>query len=127
MKIVIAVSPSSTDDQEHFHATNSAGNISSHKALFIFDEASAGMQAFVSNLSPHFVQDQRLTTKRSLTNSDQSGAISISPHLAQIVVMAFSFAYSCSPLQWGVFGIATVASSRRRSALIQIKKPSWQH
>jgi hypothetical protein len=71
--------------------------------LLIFDEASAGMQAFVSNLSPHFVQDQRLTTKRSLTNSDQSGAISISPHLAQIVVMAFSFAYSCSPLQWGVF------------------------
>jgi hypothetical protein len=59
--------------------------------LPIFDAASAGIQAIVSNLSPHFVQDQRLTTKRSLTNSDQSGAISISPHLAQIVVMASSF------------------------------------
>jgi hypothetical protein len=93
--------------------------------LFIFDEASAGMQAFVSNLSPHFVQHQRLTTKRSLTNSDQSGAISISPHLAQIVVMAFSFAYSRFSGEF--FGIATVASSRRRSALIQIKTKFLLH
>jgi hypothetical protein len=70
------------------YATNSGGNICSQSFSLIFDSASAGIHASVSNRSPHFVQDQRLRTKCSLTNSDQSGAISASPHLAHVVVMA---------------------------------------
>jgi hypothetical protein len=47
----------------------------------IFDLALAGTHASVSNRSPHVVQDQGLRTKHSLTNSDQTGATSTSPHL----------------------------------------------
>lgn len=47
--------------------------------------ASAGIHASVSNSQPHFEQDQRLMTSRSLTYSDHSGAISFSPHFSQVV------------------------------------------
>src|ERR1700687_5451354 len=82
------------------HATNSGGNISSQSFWLIFGSAS-GIHALVSNRSPHLVQVQRLRTKRSLTNSDQSGAISASPHLTHVVVMAtllrlFLFLFSAS-------------------------------
>ena len=105
------------------HATNSGGNISSQSFSRIFGAASAGIQALVSNRSPHFVQVQRLRTNRSLTNSDQSGAISASPHLTHVVLMA------TPPLlvlflrfeSGSFFSVITVASPKRRSALIQIK------
>jgi hypothetical protein len=49
------------------------------------------MQAEVSNRSPHLPQDQRFTTSRSLTNSDQSGINSISPHFTQVVPWSVLF------------------------------------
>jgi hypothetical protein len=79
------------------YATNSGRNICSQSFSLILGSASACIHATVSKRSPHFVQDQRLITKRSLTNSDQSGATNPSPHLAQVVVMAFSLASSFSP------------------------------
>src|SRR5258705_13597964 len=50
--------------------------------------------AVVSNRSPHFVQIHRLTTNSSPTNSDQSGAISASPHLTHFIVMAIRSGHS---------------------------------
>jgi hypothetical protein len=85
-----------------FQATKSGGNISSQSFSLIFGP-SAGIQAWVSNRSPHFVQVQRLTTKFSLTNSDQSGETNVSQHFGQVVIMAASLAYSYSPFrEWGV-------------------------
>jgi hypothetical protein len=73
------------------HATNSGGNISSQSFWLIFGSA-AFVHDLVSNRCLHFVQIHRLTTSPSLTNSDQSGAISLSPHLAHGVIMATSLA-----------------------------------
>jgi hypothetical protein len=50
-----------------------------------FDAASADKHASVSNSKPQFPHDQILITKRSLTNSDLSGAISVPPHFSQVV------------------------------------------
>src|SRR5450759_2571797 len=87
-----------------FHATKSGGNICSQSLSLIFGAASVGIQAFVSNRSPHFVQVQRLRTKRSLTNSDHSGAISASLHLTHVVVMATLLCvFSFSASKVGVF------------------------
>src|ERR1019366_4339224 len=77
--------PTFDRQSQMFHATNSAGNICSQSFSLILNSASSDIQAEVSNRSPHLLQDQRLTTKRSLTNSDQSGTNSVSPHLAQVV------------------------------------------
>jgi hypothetical protein len=84
--------------QTAVHATNSGGNICSQSFSLIFGSPS-GMHAVVSNRSPHFAQDHRLTTNRSLTNSDQSGAISASPHLTHFIVIAILSSYSCFPLR----------------------------
>jgi hypothetical protein len=105
-----AVIPTSTnhqpDDQAQlpmFHATKSGGNICSQSFSLIFGAASAGITASVLNRSPHFVQDQRLTTKRSLTNSDQSGETNTSLHLGQgvprvVPIVDFSSVMKASPM-----------------------------
>jgi len=97
--------------------------MSSQSFWLIFGSASTGIYAFVSNRSPHFVQVQRLRTNRSLTNSDQSGAISASPHLTHVVAMATLrclFLFPASRV--GSFlGVVTVAFPTRRSALIKVK------
>jgi hypothetical protein len=73
------------------YATNSEGKNSSNTLSSFFDLASVGINASVSNLWPQFQQDQRLRTSPSLTYSDHSGAISVSPHFSQVV--------SCSELR----------------------------
>jgi len=69
---------------ETIYATNSDGKKAFIVSVASIDSASAGIWASVSNRCPHFTQDQRLRTSRSLMYSDQSGANSVKPHLAQI-------------------------------------------
>lgn len=70
---------------EIIHATNSVGNICFQSLWITLNSASSAMQAKVSNRSPHLQQHQRFRTSHSLTNSDQSGINSNSPHLTQVV------------------------------------------
>jgi hypothetical protein len=77
--------------EELFMPPRAEGTSVPNLSRFFFGSALSGTHAFISNRSPQVVQTQRLITKLSLTNSDQSGEISVSPHLTHLVIMATSF------------------------------------